>query len=175
MWCNMPHTQQYNVHSPFIAAAGGSKSLESEVLTAVYMNVAIFWDTAPCSPYMNWRSSATTVHIQTTQCYILEDGNIHSKSFIGNENYNILIKYEGHICLNSEIEGQFWRNARSHMDNMVLYPTWQHLCLAMKFNYSTKAISVMIQKVKPNFGMWTPHYIQEDNIYSKSLFGNEIQ
>jgi hypothetical protein len=27
--------------------------LEFDVLTKVVMNVAIFWDTAPCSPYMN--------------------------------------------------------------------------------------------------------------------------
>jgi hypothetical protein len=30
-----------------------------EVLTAVVMNVAIFWDIAPCSPYVNQRFGGT--------------------------------------------------------------------------------------------------------------------
>jgi hypothetical protein len=76
-----------------------------EVLTVVVMNVAIFWDIAPCSPYFNrcfgghllhagfllsWFltlkrgvicSSETSVHIRTTR-YIPEDGNIHIKFVI---------------------------------------------------------------------------------------------
>jgi hypothetical protein len=43
----------------------------SEVLSAVIMNVAIFWDIALCSP-----SSETSAHIQTTQRYIPEEGKI---------------------------------------------------------------------------------------------------
>jgi hypothetical protein len=71
------------------------------------MKVAIFWDTAPCNPYMSrrfggtyhfqfqgpksacstWlglsadrgmRPSETSVHIRTTRRYIPEDGNIHN-------------------------------------------------------------------------------------------------
>jgi hypothetical protein len=35
-----------------------------EVLTALVMNVAIFWDIAPCSPYVNLRFGATYHHLQ---------------------------------------------------------------------------------------------------------------
>jgi hypothetical protein len=45
-----------------------------EVLTAAVMNVAIFCDIAPLSPYVN---SETSVHIWTSRRYIPGDGNIH--------------------------------------------------------------------------------------------------
>jgi hypothetical protein len=46
-----------------------------EVFAAVVMKIAVFWDTAPCSPYMNRRFGGTSVHIRTTRRYIPEDGN----------------------------------------------------------------------------------------------------
>jgi hypothetical protein len=79
-----------------------------EVLTAVVMNIVIFWNIAPCSPYVNrcfggtyhsifatrWflvrlililkieliYSSETSVHIRTTRRYIPEYGNIYIPS-----------------------------------------------------------------------------------------------
>jgi hypothetical protein len=47
-----------------------------EVLAAVVMNVAICWDIAPCSQYVNRRFGETFFFIRTTRRYIPEDGNI---------------------------------------------------------------------------------------------------
>jgi hypothetical protein len=47
-----------------------------EVLTVVIMNVAIFWDIALWSLYVNQCSTETLANIRTPQCYIPEDGNI---------------------------------------------------------------------------------------------------
>jgi hypothetical protein len=66
------------------------------MVTDILLKIAIFWDIAPCSLYMNHllssfligcfltlkmeviRSSETSVHIRTTRCYIPEDGNFHN-------------------------------------------------------------------------------------------------
>jgi hypothetical protein len=43
-----------------------------EVLTAVVMNVAISWDIAPCSPYVNRRTYIhTSIHIHITYIHTL--------------------------------------------------------------------------------------------------------
>jgi hypothetical protein len=40
-------------------------SVEFEVLTVVVTNVAIFWDIAPCTPYVNRRFGGTYhLHLQ---------------------------------------------------------------------------------------------------------------
>jgi hypothetical protein len=39
------------------------------------MDFAIFWDIAPCSLYVNRRSTETSVHIRNTQRYIADNGN----------------------------------------------------------------------------------------------------
>jgi hypothetical protein len=83
-----------------------NKRVRFEVLTAVVMKTAIFWDTAPYSPYMKRRfggtyhlhlqilksdeqetsynrwldTSETSVHIRTTLLYISEDGNFQYAS-----------------------------------------------------------------------------------------------
>jgi hypothetical protein len=49
-----------------------------EWLSAKEQSVAILWDIAPCSLYVNQRSSETSVHIRTTRCYNPEDVNIHN-------------------------------------------------------------------------------------------------
>jgi hypothetical protein len=38
-----------------------------EVITAVVVNVAIFWDIAQCSPYVNRRFGSRSVHILDTR------------------------------------------------------------------------------------------------------------
>jgi hypothetical protein len=42
------------------------------------MNVAIFTDVAPCSPYMDWRFRGTSVHIRNWLRYAPGDCNNHS-------------------------------------------------------------------------------------------------
>jgi hypothetical protein len=43
-----------------------------EVLTRVVMNAEILWDIAPCSQYVNRRTSETLDPIRTTRCCIQE-------------------------------------------------------------------------------------------------------
>jgi hypothetical protein len=46
----------------FLALNGTRRSITVvgfEIFTAVVMKIAIFWDTAPCSPYMNRRFGGT--------------------------------------------------------------------------------------------------------------------
>jgi hypothetical protein len=46
--------------------------------TSATLKIAVFWDIAAGSPYMNRRSSETSVHIRTTRRYIPEDGNFYN-------------------------------------------------------------------------------------------------
>jgi hypothetical protein len=55
------------------------------------MNVTIFWDIAPCSPYMKRLSSETSVHIRTTRHYIPDDGNIHNYRCENLKSYDFLM------------------------------------------------------------------------------------
>jgi hypothetical protein len=54
------------------------KKVGFEILT----DVTIFWDIVPCSQQVNQCLKGMLVHIQTTWCYISEDGNIPCKKFI---------------------------------------------------------------------------------------------
>jgi hypothetical protein len=56
------------------------------------MNVAIFWDIAPCSPYVMEAicSSKILIHIQITWQYSQEDGNIHNYRFENLKSYKPL-------------------------------------------------------------------------------------
>jgi hypothetical protein len=60
-----------------------NKEIRFEVLTAVVMNVEIFWDTAPCSPYVNRRSSETLVHIRDTRRCIPEVTTVKESKTLG--------------------------------------------------------------------------------------------
>jgi hypothetical protein len=53
-----------------------------EVITAVVLYVALFWDVVPCSPYVKRHTSETPVHIGTTRRYIPEEGNIRIVGWI---------------------------------------------------------------------------------------------
>jgi hypothetical protein len=47
-------------------------------LSHIHGNAATFWVIAPCSPYVNWHSSKTSLNMWTTWWYIPEDGNINN-------------------------------------------------------------------------------------------------
>jgi hypothetical protein len=68
----------------------------TEVLTAVVMNVAIFWDIAPCSPYMNRCFGERSLYtpISCSDDFYPEDGG-----------------------------DMLFRNVSSQMDYTVLYPS----------------------------------------------------
>jgi hypothetical protein len=69
-----------------------------EVLTAVVMDFAVFWDIAPCSLYVNRRSTETSVHIRTKQCYVAENDNVQD---IGT---SVLVFIVEKTC----VEGNMW-------------------------------------------------------------------
>jgi hypothetical protein len=48
-------------------------SVTFEVFTAVTMKNAVFWDVAPCSTYVNWCSSETSVRTRTARRRISEN------------------------------------------------------------------------------------------------------
>jgi hypothetical protein len=50
------------------------KVVRFEVFTAVAMKNAVFWEVAPCTSYVNRRSSETLVHTRSTWRHIREDG-----------------------------------------------------------------------------------------------------
>jgi hypothetical protein len=87
-----------------------------EVLTAVVINVAVFWDTAPCSPYVKRRFGGTyhhhSAHPPATRWFLarlifdLEDGG-----------------------------DKFLRNVSLHADYTALYPTrWHYLLLFLSLS-----------------------------------------
>jgi hypothetical protein len=41
-----------------------------QILYALFLKNVIFWDVAPCRPYVNLRSSETWVHTRSTQHHI---------------------------------------------------------------------------------------------------------
>jgi hypothetical protein len=47
-----------------------------DILIAEVMNIVIFWDMTPCSPYVKRSSSEMFLYIRTTWRYIPKDDNI---------------------------------------------------------------------------------------------------
>jgi hypothetical protein len=87
-----------------------------EILTVVVMNVAIFWDIAPCSPYLNQRFEGTY------QLHLEGKKSLPARCFIAR------------LISDPEDGGDtFLRNISSNTENTELYPRrWQHssrLCL----------------------------------------------
>jgi hypothetical protein len=55
------------------------------------MNITIFWDIAPCSPYMNRLFSETSVYVRTTRHYSPDDGNLRNYRCENLKSYDFLM------------------------------------------------------------------------------------